>query len=271
MTLKTYFKKAKRQEFAIGQFNVYNLEALKAVVEASIKWRSPVILGISERAVKFMGIEEVCALVDVYREKRIPVFLNLDHGRNLDLIKKAINSGFDCVQFDGSDLPLSENIEMTKKIVRLAKPKGVMVEGEIETIGDSVFTDTAMAAKFIRETNIDSLAVNIGNLHGIIKEGVNPDLDIERLKDLSKNLNVFLVLHGGSGTKDSDIKKAIINGISKININTELKIAYGQELREVVKEVKDKDVVYEYVPRVKKIIFKKVSEKIKLFNSLDRI
>jgi ketose-bisphosphate aldolase len=271
MNLKSYLKKAKRQGFAIGQFNVYNLEALEAVVEASVKLRSPVIIGISTRGAKFMGIEEICAVVNVYKKKNLPVFLNLDHAKDLDLIKKAINCGFDCIHFDGSKLSNEENIEITRRIIKLAKRKGVMIEGEIEPIGDSILTNVSVASKFIKETGVDSLAVNIGNLHGIIKEGINPDLNIERLRNLSENLDIFLVLHGGSGTKETDIKKAIDNGISKININTDLKIAYAEELKEVVKEAEDKNIVYEYVPRVKKIIFKKVSEKIKLFNSLDRI
>jgi fructose-bisphosphate aldolase class II len=271
MNLKKELEKARRQGYAIGQFNVYNLEALEAVAEASLKWRSPAIIGISGRGAKFMGIEEICAIVDVYRQRKIPVFLNLDHAKDWDMIKKAIDFGFDCVHFDGSKLSPEENIETAKKIVKLAKKKGVIIEGEIETIGDSILTDVPSASKFVKETKVDSLAVNIGSLHGIMREGVNPDLNIERLKDLSKNLDVFLVLHGGSGTKEADIKKAIEFGISKVNINTDLKLAYAKELRESIKDVEDKNVVYEYVPRVKKVIFEEVSKKIKLFNSLDRI
>lgn len=271
MNLKKYLKKAERERFAIGQFNVYNLEALEAVVEASIRLRTPIIVGISTRGAKFMGIEEICAVVNVYKKRKIPVFLNLDHGKDFDLIKKAIDSGFDCVHFDGSKLSDDENIEMTKKIVKLAKKKRVLIEGEIETIGESILTDVPSASRFIKMTGVDSLAANIGSLHGIMKEGINPDLNIERLKDLSINLNVFLVLHGGSGTKELDIREAINSGISKVNINTDLKIAYAKELRESIKEVEDKDVVYEYIPRVKRAIFREVSKKIKLFNSLDTI
>jgi ketose-bisphosphate aldolase len=271
MNFKKALERAKRQGYAIGQFNVYNLESLEAVAEASMKLRSPVIVGISTKGAAFMGIEEVCAIVNVYKKKGGAVFLNLDHGDNWDLVKKAIDFGFDCVHFDGSKFSNEENIEMTRKIVKLGKKKGTVIEGEIETIGDSILTDVPSAVKFVEETGIDSLAVNIGNLHGIIAKGVNPDLNIERLKDLSKNLDVFLVLHGGSGTKESDIKEAIDLGITKININTDLKLAYAKELREAIKDVEDKNVVYEYVPRVKKVIFEEVSKKIKLFNSLNRI
>ena len=281
MKLKDYFKKAKKQKWAIGQFNFSTLEQLRGILDAANKTKSPVILGTSEGESKFLGLKEIIALVEISKMKyqispSVPFFLNLDHGKDLNFIKKAVDYGYSAVHFDGSTLSLKKNIEYTKKIVEYAHKKGVLVEGELGYLrGESrVYKERARIKKedltsplevkrFVEETKIDSLAVVIGNIHGIYKGEL--ELDFERLKEISKKTNVFLVLHGGSGIPKEEIKKAIKLGIVKINVNTELRLVWKKSLESVLKTQEIKP--YKILPRVQKAVQKKVEEKIKLFKS----
>lgn len=194
----------------------------------------------------------------------------------MNFIKKAVDYGYSAVHFDGSTLSLKKNIEYTKKIVEYAHKKGVLVEGELGYLrGESrVYKERARIKKedltsplevkrFVEETKIDSLAVVIGNIHGIYKGAL--ELDFERLKEISKKTNVFLVLHGGSGIPKEEIKKAIKLGIVKINVNTELRLVWKKSLESVLKTQEIKP--YKILPRVQKAVQKKVEEKIKLFKS----
>lgn len=280
MELKNYFKKAKKENWAVGQFNFSTLEQLRAILAASQKLKSPVILGTSEGESRFLGLEEILALVEISKMKYgASAFLHLDHGKDLDWIKKAIDFGYDLVHFDGSDLSFQENIKKTKKVVDYAHKKGVLVEGELGYIGGkskilkkkvkvrkSDLTSPDMVSEFIRKTDVDSLAISIGNIHGIVQSG-NPKLDFERLKEISKIAKAFLVLHGGSGIPNSDIKKAIALDINKINVNTELRAAWAQSLKKMGNEV----IPYKILPNVQESIQKKVEEKIKLFGSQNKI
>lgn len=278
MNLKSYFKKAQKEGWAIGQFNFSNLEVLKGIIQAASAMRSPVILGTSEGESKFFGLKEAAAIVNVYKRKtKLPFFLNLDHGKTFEYIKKAIGAGYEAVQFDGSELSLSENIALTKKITRYAKKFGVLVEGEVGIIGavaapKSVMTDPFEALKFVRETKVDSLAVAIGNLHGMrIAGGVAEELNLDKLKEIkSKTRDFPLVLHGGSGVREEDIKAAIKSGIVKININTELRVAYTNALKKVFRENPGETTPYKYLPGGVKAIQEIVEEKIKLFGSRNR-
>jgi ketose-bisphosphate aldolase len=253
--LKYYFKKAEREKWAIGQFNFYSLEILEAIIKAARDLKSPVILGTSERQSKITGLKKAVALVKRYRKKlKHPIFLHLDHGRSFNYIRKAIDAGYDSVHFDGSGLPLKDNIKITKKVVNYARNRKIPVEGEFDAIGavDSkkgVFTKPSVALRFLKETRVDSLAVTIGNLHGITASGVNPKLNLKRLKEIKKVTGrTPLVLHGGSGTRQGDIKEAIRLGVVKINIGTEIKRAQTPQ-------------------RVKKV----VEDKIKLFKSVNKV
>jgi len=255
MDLSQYFKKAEKEKWALGQFNFYTKEQLAGIIEAARRLKAPVILGTSERQSKKLGLKKIVAQVAEYKRKyRHPVFLHLDHGRSFDYIRKAIASGYDSVHFDGSHLSLKENIRTTNKVVALARKKGIPVEGEVEAIegvggrkGD--MTNPQKAAEFVRKTKVESLAVNIGNVHGIADSGVNPNLDLKRLKEIKRAVGKEpLVLHGGSGVRASDIKGAIKFGVVKINIGTE------------VKQVKT-------FSKVKKV----VEKKIKLFGSDNKL
>jgi len=280
-------KAAQREKWAVGQFNVSNLETLKGIFAAARKLKSPVIIGTSEGESKFLGLRETRALVSLLEEETgVPAILNLDHGKSLDYIKRAIQAGYDSVHFDGSKLPLSQNIALTVKVVKYAARFGVLVEGEVGFIkGNSKIlkkipktrledlTDPIEARKFVDKTGVDSLAINIGTFHGIASSGRNPHINIARLREIKEVLKerVFLVLHGGSGTPKEDVKAAIKIGIVKININTELRKAFTGSLRKGLKEKIGETTPYKYLPVAIGAVQKVVEEKIKLFNSQNKI
>jgi len=259
--LKQVLKNARKGKYAVGQFNFSTIEQLVGILFAAEKLKSPIILGVSQGELNYLGLKQVVALVEIAKsETSVPIFLNLDHGKDLDLIKKAIDYGFSAVHFDGSGLPLEKNIEYAKKVVKYANKKNVLVEGELESIEKNNLTSLNQAEKFVKETKVDSLAIAIGNVHGMHKK---PKLDFKRLKEISKKVNVLLVLHGASGIKDKDIKKAIKLGIVKINFNTELRLAWKKALIQALrgKEIKP----YKILPRVQKGVQAKVEKKLKLF------
>ena len=286
MNLRAYFQKAQKEGWGIGQFNFSNLEILKGIIQAVNKMRSPVILGTSEGESEFFGLEEAVAIVDIYKRKtKLPIFLNLDHGKSLDYIRKAIEAGYDAVHIDGSSLSLKENIELTKQAIKICRKKGIFVEGEVGFIegasrilkkapeiteADLTLPDDAL--KFVRETGVDSLAVNIGTFHGIDASGQNPHINLLRLKEIQEKLGdkVFLVLHGGSGTPEEDVVRAIKLGIVKININTELRLAYKNALKRAFGERPEETTPYEYMPEAIIAVQKVVEEKIKLFTQAKR-
>ena len=277
--LKYFFTKAEREKWAIGQFNFSTLEQLRGIVLAGKETKTPVILGTSQGEASFFGLEEAIAMRDILRKKIFPyIYLNLDHGKDFNLIKKAVNLGYDCVHFDGSKLSLKENIKMAKAVVKYAHKKGVLVEGEIGAIGtessriykkkfhlqEKDLANPDEALLLVQEAKLDSLAVGIGSFHGVQVVGQNPRLRIDRLTEIkSKTKKLPLVLHGGSGTPSQDIKKAIQNGIVKVNINTELRVAWKKSL---IKSLKKNSVKpYDILPGVSIAIQAKTREKIKLF------
>lgn len=269
-TLKHYFKKAKKEKWAIGQFNFSNLEQLQGIIIAAKNKKSPVIVGTSTKESQFIGLRQAVALVNSFREEMgLPIFLNLDHGKIFSYTKKAIDLGYQAVHFDGSELPLSENIKITKRIVEYAHQRGVVVEGEVGIIGGDL-TSSEEVKKFIKEVKTDILTVNIGTSHGIKFSEKN--LNLKRLKEISNITGkIPLVLHGGSGVLEKDIKAIIKLGIIKINVNTELRIAYTNALRKVLKENLTENISYKYMPTVISAVQKVVEEKIKLFGSVNKI
>jgi len=279
MEIKGYLKKAQKDKWAIGQFNFSTLDQLRGILAAARKSKSLVILGTSEGESRYLGLEEILALVEISKMKyKVPAFLNLDHAKNLKLIKKAVDFGYSAVHFDGSDLSFKENIKRTREVVKYAHKKRVLVEGELGCIrGESKLnkgkalikkedlTPLELVSKFVKETKVDSLAIAIGNIHGVYKG--KPRLDFKLLKEISKKTNAFLVLHGGSGIPNAYVKKAIKLGIVKVNINTELRIAWKRALDKTGDEVKP----YKVLPQVEDAVQKKVIEKIKLFDTKGKI
>lgn len=262
-TLKQYFKKAQKEKWAIGQFNFSSFEQVKGIVEAAKNLKAPIILGTSEGESKFVGLQEAVAIRNALRKKTgLPIFLNLDHGKSYDYIKEAIAAGYDMVHFDGSKLPLEENIKISKKVVAAAKRKGVVVEGEVGRIGtdasrvyeekfeikEGELTDVKEAELYMKKTGVNVLAVSVGTFHGMSVEGVSPSIRLDRLREVKQKIEVPLVLHGGSGTPELDIKEAIKLGIGKININTEMRVAFSNTLRKKLEIDKDEVVPYRYFP-----------------------
>lgn len=281
-----YFKKAQKEKWAIGQFNFSTIEQAKGIIEAANKLRSPVILGTSEGESAFIGIPQAVALIKIWQTKNnFPVFLNLDHGKSFEYTKRAIDNGYDSVHFDGSRLYLKENIKITKKITEYAHKRNLLVEGEVgiisglskilnrmPKISNKDLTNPEDAYNFIKKTGVDSLAINIGTFHGVNASGKNPHINFQRLEEIKKKVkNKFLVLHGGSGVSNKDIKKAIKLGIVKININTELRIAYTNTLRNVFKDSPKEITPYKYMPKAIDAVQKVVEEKMKLLGSVNKI
>jgi fructose-bisphosphate aldolase, class II len=285
--LKFYFEKAQKEKFAIGQFNFSDFTQMKAIVNKAVELKSPVILGTSEGESKFFGLEEAAALRDVLRKKTgLPIFLNLDHGKSFEYLKQAIDAGYDMVHFDGSKLELDENIKIAKEVVKYAKKKGVLVEGEVGKIGtdssklysekfeikEEDLTKPKEAERFVKETKVDLLAVSIGSFHGIEISGIDPNLRLDVLGKIEEKIgDEFLVLHGGSGTPEDDIKEGIKLGIVKININTELRLAFSGNLRRALSADPEEIVPYKFLPEAQRSVEKVVGLKINLFGSEDKI
>lgn len=249
VNMNQMLKKAKEEHYAVPHFNINNLEWTKFILEECNELNVPVILGVSEGAVKYMGsylvvADMVKALVKSLNIK-IPVCLHLDHGSSLESCISAIDAGFSSVMIDGSRLPLEENIKITKEVVSYAHERGISVEAEVGHIGtteDNMTKEETNATLedcqiLYENTNIDALAAALGSVHGFYKKEAN--LDFETMELINKSLPVPLVLHGGTGIPDDKIRMAISKGISKININTELQSVWSKAVRKYLLENED--------------------------------
>lgn len=273
-------EKAKIGRYAIPHFNINNLEWTKYILETCEQNNSPVILGVSEGAVKYMGGYNVVALMvrGLIKDLNItiPVALHLDHGSSFEECKKAIDAGFTSVMIDASRYELDENIGITKKVVKYAKRKRVSVEAEIGHIGgteDEISADIGYAkledcVKLYKNTKIDFLAPALGSVHGLYKG--EPKIDFDRMQVIDKELNIPLVLHGGTGLPDDIIKRAIQCGICKININTELQIEWTKGVRE---KLQSDEKVYDprkVISSGEKNIKEAITKKIELLDSANK-
>lgn len=289
-------RNAKKNNYAIGAFNFTTLEQLKAIIKASEETNMPVILATSESAIKFMGLENIVDLVtnEVY-DSDIPYVLHLDHGKNFEICKVCIDAGFSSVMIDASALPFEENIALTKKVVDYAHAFNVSVEGELGKLQgvedevhskDSVYTNPDDAVEFIKQTNVDSLAISIGTSHGAYKFKGESKLNIELLKIIDEKTNHFpLVLHGASslsdnllqkfensggeiknakGVSSSNLTDAIQNGICKINVDTDLRLAFTTGIRNSLKNTAVFNL-REYLENGMKETILEVKEHINLF------
>ena len=233
---KKMLEDARKNKYAVPHFNINNLEWTRYILEECDRLRSPVILGVSEGAIRYMGGYKVVANLaqnlDEELHITVPVAIHLDHGSSVESCKKAMNAGFSSVMLDASKYSLLENIQMTREVVQYASIRNITVEAEIGHIGgteDNINSEIAYAkvddaVELFKQTNIDFLAPALRSVHGLYKG--EPCLDYDKMKEISEKTNIPLVLHGGSGIDDEKLQKAITSGICKININTELQIEW---------------------------------------------
>ena len=284
LSTKQHFQKVEHGGYALGQFNVSTADQMKAVMEAGRKFDLPVMIGTSEGEWKFLGARQAVKLCEAYEEDGLRVILNADHTKSLENVKKALEAGYNSIHFDGSELPYEENIALTKQAVEMARTisTDISVEGELGHIGgtgsskvfteevkidERYLTDPQQALDFVERTSVDRLGVAIGNLHGI-SLAAQPKLDIERLGAIRKLLSgkCVLVLHGGSGIPDEQIQAAIQNGIRKINVNTELRVAFTGALKTAL--AGDEITPYKYFAPAIEAMQKVVEEKISKFKAI---
>ena len=263
-TNKDVMSKAMAEGYAVGAFNINNLETVLAITEAITEEKSPAIIAVTPSAIKYGGLEHLAGIVKVAAKSvPQPVALHLDHGLDFDTAAKCVDAGFTSVMIDASRLGFEENIALTRKVVDLAHPRGVSVEAELGKLAgieeatveekDAVLTDPDSAREFVKLTKVDALAVAIGTSHGAYKFRGEPKLDFERLKEIREKVDVLLVLHGASsvpswiiekatkygaeltgakGIPEKHIQRATSMGISKVNIDTDLRLAFTGAVRE---------------------------------------
>ena len=270
-------QKAKKEHYAVPHFNINNLEWTKYILEECQELNVPVILGVSEGAAKYMGGFETIAnmvkglLNDI--QITIPVCLHVDHGQSFETCKKAIDAGFTSVMIDASKKELDENIRITKEVVEYAHQKGVSVEAEVGHIGgteDNITSEETNATldeclAITNNTGIDALAPALGSVHGFYKG--EPNLDFERMKIINETLSIPLVLHGGSGIPDDKIEKAIACGTSKINVNTELQVAWSEAVRRFLNENEKQYDPRKVIGSGEQAMKAKIREKVQLFKT----
>ncbi len=279
-SMTNMLKKAQEGKYAVGQFNINNLEWTQAVLEATKENNAPVILGVSEGAMKYMGgFKVVSAMVNALIETldvKQPVALHLDHGSSFESCKEAIDAGFSSVMIDGSKLPIDENIAVTKQVVEYAHAKGVSVEAEVGCVGgneDGVvggvkYADANECKRIVDEAGIDALAAALGSVHG--EYHGEPVLGFKEMEEIRDLTNMPLVLHGGSGIPEHQIKKSIELGHCKINVNTECQQAFTKRVREVLA---NDDKVYDprkFLGPGKEAIKQVVTDKMIEFGSVNK-
>jgi len=271
-TLKEVTQRAEKLNFTVGAFNTHNLEMLPDMIRAAEEQGAPIIIQTSVDTAKYIGHENLVAVCKSMATKEmVDVVLHLDHAKNFEDIKEAINKGYTSVMFDGSSLPFKENIMRTSAVVEYAHERGVSVEGELGTIGgteegihvddhDKVFTNPKDAVKFVRATGVDALAVAIGTNHGQYKS--KTEVNIPLLKEINAVVDIPLVIHGGTGVKESDIHELIDNGVRKFNVGTELLVAWTAKAKETFGETQvNKSLRHNIIPcnlAVKEIVKHKI-------------
>ena len=294
-TLREYVSEALMRKVAVGHFNISNVEGFWAVVRAAqaVSKKAgreiPVIIGVSEGERDFIGIAQVRALVDTVKEIH-PVFLNADHTYSFERVKEVIDAGFDSAIFDGAQLSYDDNVKITKQCVDYARDiskktgRDIILEAEMGFIGKSsevhdslpagvgfteeYLTKIEVAKSFIAATGADMFAPAIGNMHGLLKSGPKPALNIQRIADISKTVGIPLVLHGGSGDSQSDLIRAIDSGIGIVHINTELRVAYHDALKSFLEANPDEVAPYKFSKTALEAMQAVVEKKLSIFNKL---
>lgn len=280
VTGKQLLEHADKNGYAVGAFNVNNMEIVQAIIEAAEETQSPVILQASQGGLKYAGVEYIAELGKIAaRNASVPVAIHLDHGTDFAQVMQCIRYGFTSVMIDGSQYSLDENIAITKKVIEVAHAVGVSVEAELGKIGgteddivvdhkDALHTDPEEAVRFVKETGVDFLAVAIGTAHGKYKG--EPKLDFDRLKEIRSKIDTPLVLHGSSGVSYDDLKKAIEIGVSKINIDTDVRIAFTKGVSEAIKANPNEFDPRKIIGPAREEMKKSIMEKMEIFGSVGK-
>ena len=277
INMKEMLKVANENNFAVPAFNISSLPMLNGVFNKCEELKSPVIIAIHPDELSYLEDSFVKTIIDKANKSELPVVLHLDHGCSIKQVINAIKDGFTSVMIDASTFKFEENIEITKKVVELAHSVDVSVEGELGTIGvdagdeyggskDIQYTKPEDAKKFIDQTNCDSLAIAIGTAHGIYPENYVPKLKLDLLTQIKDLVKIPLVLHGGWSNPNAEIAEAVKRGINKINISSDIKVAFFKKCREVLKDnsLREPNAIY---PACIEAMCEVVEEKVKLFES----
>jgi fructose-bisphosphate aldolase class II len=289
-TLREAIADAEAKKVAIGHFNISNLEMFWGIFHAALSINVPVIIGISEGEREFIGVAQAVALIKSVREQyNYPIFLNADHTYSFEKVKQAIDAGFDSVIYDGAKGSYEDNVKVTKQCVEYAKGKRsasgapILVEAELGYIGQSSrildgipegvdlqagLTKPEQAKEFVEATGIDLFAPAVGNIHGMMRVGNDPALDIARIADIRKTAGVPLVLHGGSGTTDQDFVRGVEAGLGVVHISTELRVAFVNGLRKSLEDNPDEVAPYKYLKTPVQEVEKVALARLKLFNKI---
>jgi fructose-bisphosphate aldolase, class II len=278
VSMKEMLNKAKAEGYAVGQFNINNLEFTQAILQAAETEKSPVILGVSEGAARYMsGFKTIVKMVEGLMEDlkiTVPVAIHLDHGSSFEKCKEAIDAGFTSVMIDASHHPFEENIEITSKVVEYAHSKGVSVEAELGTVGGQeddvvaegvIYADPQECVELVKRTGIDTLAPALGSVHGPYKG--EPNLGFKEMEEIGNLTGMPLVLHGGTGIPTKDIQKSISLGTAKINVNTENQIASAKVVRQVLAEKPNEYDPRKYLGPARDVIKETVIGKMREFGS----
>ena len=279
VTLKEALNDARARKFALPAFNCTEDVMVRTILETAEMLKAPVILMCLDMHLKGNGWKYLADLIRMVADyHKIPIVLHLDHAYDPGLIKAAVDNGFTSVMIDGSKLPFDENVAVTKSIVDVAHPRGVSVEGELGHVGgmdlqdvecaESVLTKPDEVEKFVEQTDVDALAISIGTAHGVYRS--LPNLNIERLKQLNAVSTVPLVLHGGSGTPDEQIRAAVAGGICKLNVFADLRLAMFRGLRKSAEQTREDPLPQQLFGPVREQLAAIVTEKIKLLGADNR-
>ena len=282
MNMKDLLTVAQKNHFAVPAFNIGSDQLLKAVMKTVKELKSPVILEMSPDEFNFVGYAQIQAMLYEAAHTDVPVCIHLDHGDSYETVVRAIQAGMTSVMIDASKLPYEENVAITKKVVETAHIANVSVESELGTIGTTgnsieggtegvIYTVPEEAKQFIEDTGIDTFACAIGTAHGIYPKDRKPKLRIDILKDITDQVSVPLVLHGGSSNKDEEIAEAVKNGICKINISSDIKVAFYEQARKTLNENPGYREPLEIYPAAMEACGKVCADKIRLFNSQDKV
>lgn len=282
MNMKDLLTVAQKNHFAVPAFNIGSDQLLKAVMKTVKELKSPVILEMSPDEFNFVGYAQIQAMLYEAVHTDVPVCIHLDHGDSYETVVRAIQAGMTSVMIDASKLPYEENVAITKKVVETAHIANVSVESELGTIGTTgnsieggtegvIYTVPEEAKQFIEDTGIDTFACAIGTAHGIYPKDMKPKLRIDILKDITDQVSVPLVLHGGSSNKDEEIAEAVKNGICKINISSDIKVAFYEQARKTLNENPGYREPLEIYPAAMEACGKVCADKIRLFNSQDKV